>query len=68
MIDREFASLNQVDQQTNQAFEPKCDEDGFFEQQQSYSNGSSWCVDILTGKTIENTFVQNGSADCSKGK
>merc|ERR1712214_228564 len=51
------------------AFVPKCRKSGLFEVEQFHpSSGYSWCVDPLTGETIEGTEQPPTSLsfDCSK--
>ena len=73
IIDRDFAISRSVHKRAHKLndtyYIPRCDENGLFEQQQIHQNGSSWCVDVLNGKRMKNTFVKeaNKPADCSKG-
>jgi len=49
-------------------YTPSCDEKtGFYEPLQKSLNGSTWCVEPVHGKVIENSYLDNSVADCLNG-
>lgn len=66
MGQRELAKLEVFNDQGHDVpYIPQCDAFGLFEPLQRSDNGSSWCVNSLNGKVIENTFQSNSIAACS---
>ena len=66
MGQRELANIEVFNDQGHDVpYIPQCDAFGLFEPLQRSDNGSSWCVNPLDGKIIENTFQLDSIAACS---